>query len=69
MKCENYDLWNDFPVNMVVEVLLVILNLKWYLQGGKIMLTLGFKFFSRRMLKFSSLFLWIFLNGLFCFLY
>lgn len=56
MKCENYNLWNDLPVNTVVEMLLVVLNLKWYLQGGKVMLMLGFKFFSHIMLKLSSLF-------------
>lgn len=35
MKCENYNLGNDFPVNTVVEILLVILNLKsWGLSSS-----------------------------------
>lgn len=35
MKCENYNLGNDFPVNTVVEILLVILNLKsWDLSSS-----------------------------------
>lgn len=57
---ENYNLWNDFPVNMVVEILLVTLNLKRYLQGGKIMLVLGFQFFSLNAENFLSLLVLIF---------
>lgn len=31
MMCENCNLWNDFPVNLVTEMFM-ILNLKCHLQ-------------------------------------
>lgn len=35
LVCENYNLWNDFSV---VELFLVILNIKWHLQKSEMIL-------------------------------